>query len=356
VTFVTNATGSVTRGDHRYGGHLHQGLRRHYFLGSHADDQRRQSGHPRHGRLYRDLRHEERRRRQNARAGGSVNDGNSGNNYAVTVVTDTTGSISARAITVRAVTNTKVYDGLTSAAATPTISTGSLATGDAAAFSETYGDPNIGTGKTLTPAGSVNDGNSGANYTVSFVNDTTGAIITGSPRTTTLTSSPNPSSTVIRSPSRPPSPPPAAPPRPARQRRFLRYHDQPRPRQRHFGSSNNGNRTSTWTFTTGVKTFNVTLGDTITASYTAGTGFGDSFGTTVQTVTARFITVTAVTSTRVTTARPRQRLRRRSAAIAWSPATRRPSSKPYDTKNVGTAKTLSAPAPSATATVATTTR
>ena len=108
-------------------------------------------------------------------AAGSVNDGNSGNNYAVTFVTNTTGSITARAITVTAVTSTKVYDGTTSATATPTITGGSLATGDTAAFTETFDTRNVGTGKTLTAAGSVNDGNSGNNYTVSFVTNTTGA-------------------------------------------------------------------------------------------------------------------------------------------------------------------------------------
>ena len=85
-------------------------------------------------------------------------------------------SITARPITVTAATNSKTYDGTTSAAATPTITSGSLATGDTANFTETYDTKNVGTGKTLTPAGSVNDGNGGANYAVTFVNNTTGAI------------------------------------------------------------------------------------------------------------------------------------------------------------------------------------
>ena len=101
-------------------------------------------------------------------AAGSVNDGNGGNNYAVTFVTNTTGQITARAITVTAADSTKVYDGTTSAAATPTITAGSLAAGDTAAFSETFDTKNAGTGKTLTAAGSVNDGNSGNNYAVTF--------------------------------------------------------------------------------------------------------------------------------------------------------------------------------------------
>ena len=47
-------------------------------------------------------------------------------------------------------------------------------------FSETYDTKNVGTGKTLTPSGSVNDGNSGNNYTITFVTNTTG-VITAAP-------------------------------------------------------------------------------------------------------------------------------------------------------------------------------
>ena len=60
--------------------------------------------------------------------------------------------ITARAITVTAATNTKVYDGTTRSSATPTITSGSLASGDTAALTETYDTKNVGTGKTLTPA------------------------------------------------------------------------------------------------------------------------------------------------------------------------------------------------------------
>ena len=107
---------------------------------------------------------------------GSVNDGNSGNNYVVTSVTNTTGSVTVRAITVAAAANTKVYDGTTAAATLPTIISGSLATGDTATFSEGYGTKNAGTGLTLTPADSINDGNGGADYAVTLVSTTTGQI------------------------------------------------------------------------------------------------------------------------------------------------------------------------------------
>jgi hypothetical protein len=107
---------------------------------------------------------------------GSVNDGNGGNDYAVALLTSTLGAISPRALTVTAVSNTKAYDGTISAAASPAIIGGSLATGDTAAFCEMYNTPFAGTGLTLSPAGTVNDGNAGANYSVTLVNNTSGAI------------------------------------------------------------------------------------------------------------------------------------------------------------------------------------
>ena len=97
------------------------------------------------------------------RATGWVDDGNSGNNYAVTFATAVTGQITVRAITVTATTNEKVYDGTTSAASVPTIASGSLVSGDTAAFSETFDSKNVGISKTLTATGSVNDDNGGAN-------------------------------------------------------------------------------------------------------------------------------------------------------------------------------------------------
>jgi hypothetical protein len=119
-------------------------------------------------------------------ASGITLDGADAGNYALSAATaTTTNDITQRAITVTAQTNTKVYDGSTSASATPTITSGSLATGDTANFTETYDTPNAGTGKTLTATGSVDDGNSGANYSVTFQNDTSG-VITPAPATVTL--------------------------------------------------------------------------------------------------------------------------------------------------------------------------
>jgi hypothetical protein len=107
---------------------------------------------------------------------GSVSDGNGGANYNVVFNSVSNGSITQRAITVTAATDSKEYDGTNSSSATPTVTAGSLASGDSEAFTQTFDDEKAGTGKTLTPAGSVNDGNSGGNYVVTFVEDTTGEI------------------------------------------------------------------------------------------------------------------------------------------------------------------------------------
>ena len=107
---------------------------------------------------------------------GSVTDGNGGANYAITFVNDTTGEITGRAITVTAASDTKGYDATTSSDGVPTITSGSLAGGDTATFTQTFDTANVGIAKTLTPAGTVNDGNGGASYTITFVNDTTGEI------------------------------------------------------------------------------------------------------------------------------------------------------------------------------------
>jgi hypothetical protein len=105
-----------------------------------------------------------------------VNDGNSGLNYNI-IAGAVTGVIAQTNLTVTAVSNTKTYDGTTSAAAVPTITAGNIQTGDLApAWTETYADANVGTGKTLTPAGLVIDLNGGQNYSYTYVPDNTGVI------------------------------------------------------------------------------------------------------------------------------------------------------------------------------------
>jgi hypothetical protein len=108
-------------------------------------------------------------------ATGSVTDGNSGNNYAVTFQPNT-GVILARGITVTATSDNRVYDGTTNSSAIPSITTGSLAAGDTPGFSQSFDTKHAGTGKTLTPTGAVNDGNGGNDYAVAFAPVTTGVI------------------------------------------------------------------------------------------------------------------------------------------------------------------------------------
>ncbi len=91
--------------------------------------------------------------------------------------TDGTVTVNKRALTVTAVTDTKAYDGDTSSIGIPNITSGILVNGDTANFIQTFDTPTVGIGKTLTPGGSVNDGNGGNNYDVTFVQDTTGSIV-----------------------------------------------------------------------------------------------------------------------------------------------------------------------------------
>jgi uncharacterized protein YfiM (DUF2279 family) len=106
----------------------------------------------------------------------TVNDGNNGNNYAVSTAANTAGVINQATLTITAAVNTKTYDGLTSAAATPTAN-GLQGTDSVTGLAESYDTKDAGTGKTLSvSAYTVNDGNSGGNYTVSTAASTAGVI------------------------------------------------------------------------------------------------------------------------------------------------------------------------------------
>ena len=90
------------------------------------------------------------------------------------------------ALTVTAASDTKGYDGTTTSAGTPTITAGSIATGDSApAWTQTFDSRNVGS-RTLTPAGVVNDGNGGNNYNVTY--DTAAGSITARALTVTAAS------------------------------------------------------------------------------------------------------------------------------------------------------------------------
>ncbi len=97
-------------------------------------------------------------------------------NYTLTQPT-TTATITKREITVTAVTSSKIYDGNNTSSGLPTITSETgLASGDTATWTQTFATPEVGTEKTLIPAGTVNDGHEGQNYQITFVNNTTGVI------------------------------------------------------------------------------------------------------------------------------------------------------------------------------------
>jgi hypothetical protein len=105
-----------------------------------------------------------------------VNDGNGGQNYAVTFLR-AGGTITPAPLTITAVTNSKIYDGNTSAAAVPTV-VGLFAPDTVTGLAETYDTPNVGSAKTLSVVSTytVNDGNGGNNYIVTAVANKTGVI------------------------------------------------------------------------------------------------------------------------------------------------------------------------------------
>jgi hypothetical protein len=117
-------------------------------------------------------------------ASGSVNDGNSGNNYAVTFQT-AQGTITAAPLTITAATDNRVYNGTASSSGAPTVTSGQVFAGDTGNFAQAFASKNaLGTnGSTLVASGSVSDGNGGNNYAVSF--QTALGTITAAPLTIT---------------------------------------------------------------------------------------------------------------------------------------------------------------------------
>ncbi|WP_158622697.1 YDG domain-containing protein [Aquabacterium soli] len=112
-------------------------------------------------------------------AGVTVNDGNNGNNYDVTYVDNTTSVIDKASLTITSADVTKTYNGLLDANGTAQVGAGTSLKGTDSISGGTfaYTDKNAGTGKTVTVAGvTVNDGNNGNNYDVTYVDNTTSAI------------------------------------------------------------------------------------------------------------------------------------------------------------------------------------
>jgi trimeric autotransporter adhesin len=111
-------------------------------------------------------------------AGVTVNDGNSGNNYNVTYVDNTSSTINKANLTISTGNVTKTYDGTTAAAGSALVTAGTLFGADAiSGGSFAFTDNKAGSGKTVTVAGvSVSDGNSGNNYNVTYAANTNSTI------------------------------------------------------------------------------------------------------------------------------------------------------------------------------------
>jgi len=116
----------------------------------------------------------------------TLNDTNGGGNYTISYAPNVASTITPASLTVSATNVTKTYDGSLTATDTPTVVAGTLyhnssnagaldnVSGGAYAFT----DANAGAGnKTVTVGGvTVNDGNGGGNYALTYANNTTSTI------------------------------------------------------------------------------------------------------------------------------------------------------------------------------------
>ncbi len=99
--------------------------------------------------------------------GYTVNDGNGGNNYTVALNT-AAGQINKASLTINAKSDTKTYDSTTTSSAIPTY-TGQQGGDTVSGLHESYDSANAGARTLSVNAGyTVNDGNSGNNYTVAL--------------------------------------------------------------------------------------------------------------------------------------------------------------------------------------------
>ncbi|ULX58047.1 filamentous hemagglutinin N-terminal domain-containing protein, partial [Ectothiorhodosinus mongolicus] len=128
-------------------------------------------------------------------SGVTVNDGNTSgvSNYDITFVDNTTSTITPAAITISTSDVSKTYDGTTSAAGTAVVTVGTLYTnasnsniqdrlsGGSFAFTDANvsrdGSGNVQSNKVVTVDGvTIDDGNSGGNYTITFESNITSTI------------------------------------------------------------------------------------------------------------------------------------------------------------------------------------
>ncbi|HUH56639.1 MAG TPA: YDG domain-containing protein, partial [Rhodanobacter sp.] len=109
-------------------------------------------------------------------AGVTVSDGNSGGNYAVTYVDNTTSTVTALGVTVDATGTDRVYDGSTVDAVS--LDSSGILPGDTVNFSGigAFGDKNVGTGKAVAVSGISAGGIDAGNYTFNTTAATTADI------------------------------------------------------------------------------------------------------------------------------------------------------------------------------------
>ena len=105
-------------------------------------------------------------------SGYTLSDGNSGNNYAVSLAT-ATGTITPAPLTISAVTDNRVYDGTTNSNGLPVISAGSVFGPDTLGnLSQSFTSRNaLGAGNStlaVNPGYTLSDGNAGNNYAVTL--------------------------------------------------------------------------------------------------------------------------------------------------------------------------------------------
>jgi Big-like domain-containing protein len=120
----------------------------------------------------------------------TINDGNNGQNYGPVTKNTAAGSISTLALTINAVTDTKIFDGNTDSSATPKFVT--LVGTDTGTAVQVFDSKNAGSRTLSVSSYTINDGNSGQNY--GPVTKNTGAgTISPAHTSTGVTSSKNPS-------------------------------------------------------------------------------------------------------------------------------------------------------------------
>jgi hypothetical protein len=97
----------------------------------------------------------------------TVNDGNGGNNYSVTL-DGAAGSITPAPLTLSAVGQSRVYDGLVDSSSAPIVVSGLVSGDTVSGLTQVFDSRNAGSRQLQVSAYAINDGNSGANYSVTL--------------------------------------------------------------------------------------------------------------------------------------------------------------------------------------------